>query len=135
MSVDAVDFDRVSHLAVELAVAMHVLFKMSIDTMPTAFEVNVLQMDRYAGRRSFLGRSGAKRDRLPEFFGRNRIDHGTIVVKKVPLAILLEDRPEQPTVSVKIRKLRLFQFLVEGAGFFEEIFAGLDAIMVRLARV
>ena len=77
-----------ARLIVEIAVAMRVLLKMTIDAMHSLFQVNVLKVNSLVELLRIVCRH-----------------HFIVGIQQVALAIALEDFPKQPAVSVVISKL------------------------------
>ena len=91
MAVRAINLDRRPRLAIEHAVAVNVLFEMAINAMHALFEVNVFKVDR-----------------LVETLRVVECDRLIFPVKPNTLAVVLEDRPVEPTVAVEISETGLF---------------------------
>ena len=96
VAIDAIDFDGVARLAVQFSVAVTVLLEMAVDAMHSLFQVDVFQVH---GLLEFV--------RIVE---RNLVVVG---VEQIAFAVVLEDRAENPSVTVEIGELRVLELLVE----------------------
>ena len=96
MTIDAVDLDGVTRLAIELAIAMAVLLEVAVDTVHPFFKMNVLQMHS-----------------LLELVGSVERDRFIAAVEQSAFAIVLEHCAENPSVTMEVGELRVLQLLVE----------------------
>jgi hypothetical protein len=95
MAIDAIDRRRVSWLAEELSIAMHVFFEMAVRALHSMRQMHILQLNC-----------------LREFV---RIVLGDFVVaqiEQITFAIVFEDCPENPAVTVVIGKLGVLEFRI-----------------------
>src|ERR1700745_3252008 len=106
MTVFARDLDRSAWFVVEISVAMRILPEMAINAMHAAFEMDVVEMNRFFELRRIIRR-----------------DDVSLRIEQVSFAIAFEDFPKQPAMPVKVCKLRVAQQCVErlSAGVFQEI--------------
>ena len=125
VTVDALDFDRVADLAVELAVAVRGDEEVAIDAVHPFFDVDIHQMNRHADAIPFAfdpflftdGRDGGLKQSGRDRFVRNRVAVG---VEQVPFAVLLHDCAIDPAVAVELGELAVSELGVEFADSFEE---------------
>src|ERR671912_283069 len=96
MAVDAINLDRVSRLAVELAVAVIVLVEMAIDALHPTLEVDVLEVNGFS--------------ELLRVIVRNNLVVG---VEELAFAIALVHGAENPAMAVEIGELRVIELRVE----------------------
>src|SRR6266849_3439096 len=90
VAIDAVDLNCVSRLSIQLSIPVTILGEMTVNAMHSLFQVNVLQMHC-----------------PPEFvriIGRNYI---VLLIEQIALAVLLVNRPENPAMTMEVRKLRV----------------------------
>src|ERR1022692_4112718 len=96
MAIHAIDFDGVARFSIQFPVAVTVLLEMAIDAMHSLFQMDILQMDS-----------------LLEFL---RILKGNLValfIQKIAFAIVLESRPENPSMTVEVCELCVLKIFVE----------------------
>ena len=125
MAVDAGNLDGVARLAVELSVAVAVLFEVAVDAVHAAFEMDVLQVHGQPARfcirlrASRLRRPLIRRTRVGVVHGRGELLRRGLLhdvaraVEQIALAIALEHGAEQPSMTVEVREARLTQRVVE----------------------
>jgi hypothetical protein len=92
MTIDAIDFDRGARLLVNFPIAVIVLRKVAIVALHPFFEMNVGEVHGFAEALRIVER-----------------DLFAVLVEPVALAIVIEDRAEDPTVPVEVRELRGLQ--------------------------
>ena len=102
MAIDAIDLDCVARFSVKLAVAVAVLLEVAVNAVHPFFEMNVFEVHG-----------------LPKFVGIVERDRLVVFIEQVALAIVLEDRAEDPSMTVEVAELGVLQLLVEfrRAGF------------------
>src|SRR5207247_8634983 len=83
------DLDGRARLAVQLAVAVHVLLEMTVDAVHPLLEVDVAQVHG-----------------LLESLGVVRLHRGAGAVEQLPFAVLLQAGAEDPAVAVEAGELR-----------------------------
>ena len=105
MTVLTFDLDVVAVLAVELSVSVLVLREMAIDAVHPFLEMNVAQVDRFLESIRII-----EADAIP------------LRIEQIAFAIAFVDRAKEPAVTVEVRELRMFQFLIEfrSAGLLQE---------------
>ena len=104
MAIDAIDRRRVARLAIELPVAVHIVFEMAIHALHAMRQVHVLQVN---GLREFV-----------------RIvvrDFVVAQVEQIAFAIVLEDGAKNPAVAVVIGKLGVLQLRIQFRDFVEKL--------------
>jgi hypothetical protein len=116
---DAVDFNSRARFVVEFSIAVRILLEMTVDTMHPFFEMNVLKMD---GLFKFLWI--VKRYEL------------SVGIQEIPFSIAFVHGAEHPSVSVKIRELRLLEPRIEVGHIRQEFRIGpkSERPRLRLAR-
>ena len=92
MTVLTGDLNRRAWLVVEIAVAVGVLTEVTIDAMHSFFEMDIVEVH---GLAKFVGVVGG--------------NYFSLGVEQVALAIAFEYFAEEPTVTVRIGKLRVAQ--------------------------
>src|ERR1700687_2544071 len=95
MAIDAVDFDGSARFAVNFSVAVIVLREVAIIALHAFFEMDVGEVDGF-----------------PETVGILEGNLLAVLVQPVPFAVVIENGAENPTVTVKIGRLRGVQWLV-----------------------
>ena len=128
VAIDAIDFYGIACFSVEFAIAVTVLLEVAVNAVHPFLEMDVLEVHRLS--------------ELVRIFKRNRL---VIFVEQVAFAVVLESRAKNPTMAMKVGKLRVLKLLVElgGAGLFQEVYvrpetsnrgafgiAGLNAILL-----
>src|SRR5262249_16962692 len=103
VAIDAVDLDRIAGLAVELAVAVHVLLEMTVGAVHALLEVDILEMNG-----------------LLETIGVVMADDRSLGVEQIALAILLVDPAEDPAPAVEVGELGPRELRVEVGHVGEE---------------
>src|SRR5208283_4190184 len=96
MAIHAIDFNGVACFSVQFPVAVTVLLKVTVNAVHSFFQVDIFQV--YS---------------LLELV---RIVKGDLLVagiEKIALAIVLEDRAENPSVTVEVGKLRVLEVFVK----------------------
>jgi hypothetical protein len=96
VTINAINFDCVSWLSIKLPVTMSVLHEVAIDAMHSLFQVNVCQVNRLA--------------ELVRIVKRNNIPFG---VQELPVAVVLIDRAENPSMAVEVGELGVLERLIE----------------------
>ncbi len=109
VAVLAANLDRRANLAIELRVAVAVLFEVAVGTMHSAFQMDVHQM--YGHVFALLARLPfgivGRRHGGHELRGGNIGNHVTFVIEHVSRSVLFEHCPEHPAVPVEIGELRV----------------------------
>ena len=121
VTVFASDLDRRADFAVQLRVAVRVLFEVAIDAVHPFLKMDIHEMHRDAVLR--LAAVGMQH-RVVELRGGLVFDDAIFVVEQSALAIFLEDRFEDPAVAVEVGELRVLEFRVEVGGLIEEFGIG-----------
>jgi hypothetical protein len=104
VAINTIDRRRVARLAVEHPVAMHILLEVAVRALHPFRQMHVFQVDR-----------------LGELL---RVVVGDFVVaqiKQVAFAIVLEDRAENPAVSVVVGKLGVLELRIQLGNLVEKI--------------
>ncbi len=138
VAVDALDLDRRAHLAIQLGVAVGVLDEMAIDAVHPLLEVDVHLVDgqavalrfRAVERCALRGRRIPRAIALLQLGGQaHRFHHGggggirnrlSPVVEQVAVPVFLEDRAEDPAVTVEVGKLGMPRLRVQLGDPFQE---------------
>ena len=109
VTIHAVDLDRVPGLSIQFSIAVTVLLKVAIDAMHSLFQMNIFQVHS-----------------LREFV--RIIERNLLIfrIEKIALAIMLEDRAKNPSVTMKVGKLCILEALIKfrRPRLFEEIHIG-----------
>ena len=90
MAIDAIDFDGVARLAVEIAVAVTVLLEVAVDAVHSFFQMDVSRCTAFSNFVGILTGNGL-----------------VSCVEQVAFAVALEDGAENPAVAVEIGELRV----------------------------
>src|SRR5271163_315857 len=96
MAIHAIDFNRVARFSIQVSIAMTVLLEMAVYAMHSHFQVNIFQVDS-----------------LFEFIRIIERHRVAVSVLKNAFAIVLERRPENPSMTVEVRELRVLEVLIE----------------------
>src|SRR5580658_1001921 len=96
MAIHAIDFNGVACFSIQFSVAVAVLLEMAVDAMHSLFQMDVLQVDGFF--------------ELLRIVERNLVSLG---IEKIAFAVVLEGRPENPSVTVEIGELGVLEVPVE----------------------
>ena len=129
VTVLAADFDCIGNFAVDQAVTMAILRKMTIGALHADFGMDAHHMDGFA--RIYTRFDKFSFAFLAEFFriiiGDDIVGIGAVAgliafgIKQIAIPVAFQDRPEIPAMAVIVGKLRIFGFAVDVIDIAQEI--------------
>ncbi len=124
MAIHTLNLNRIMKLAIQFPASVHILLEMAINTVHPLLRMNVFQVNRLLraatliiGRRRADTRHGYYTIELVRCIPWN---HVIVLIQEVSFAILLENGPEDPSMSMIIRKLCMRKLRVQLADSCQE---------------